>query len=180
LIYWFVASIPFVALALAWIWNKNIILKFVAAVSLIVLTLAGALDVWRVVTKQIDYGVFQTDAIQIAEQIKQKTAPNALFLNAPTYNTAIALSGRRSLMRYPGHLASHGINFAEREADLKHIYAGDAAAETALKKYNIEYILVGPEVENYLKQVNLTINPTFFQKFPVVAEAGRYKVYKVN
>jgi len=40
--------------------------------------------------------------------------------------------------------------------------------------------LVGPEVENYLKQVKLTLNPTFFQKFPVVAEAGQYKVYKVN
>ncbi len=180
LIYWFVASIPFVALALAWVWKKNSILKFVAVVCLVILTLAGALDVWRVVTKQIDYGVFQTDAIKIAEQIKQKTAPNALFLNAPTYNTAIALSGRRSLMRYPGHLASHGINFAEREADLKQIYTGGGAAETALKKYNIEYILVGPEVNNYLKEVRLTINPTFFQKFPVVAEAGQYKVYKVN
>jgi MFS family permease len=180
LIYWFVASIPFVALVLAWIWNKNIVFKFIAAACLIVLTLAGALDVWRVVTKQIDYGVFSTDAVKIAEQIKQKTAPNALFLNAPTYNTAIALSGRRSLMRYPGHLSSHGINYAEREADLKQIYTGGGTAEPALKKYNINYILIGPEVENYLKEVKLTINPTFFQKFPVAAEAGRYKVYKVN
>ena len=180
LIYWFVGSIPFVALALAWLWNKNTILKFVAIICLVILTLTGALDVSRVITRQIDYGVFGTDAIKIAEQIKQKTPPNALFLNAPTYNTAIALSGRRSLMRYPGHLASHGINFAEREADLKQIYTGGGAAETALKKYNIEYVLTGPEVDNYLKEVKLSFNPTFFQKFPVVAEAGQYKVYKVN
>ena len=180
LIYWFVGSIPFVALVLAWLWEKNNILKAVAAVCLVGLILAGALDVWRVVTRQIDYGVFTTDAIKIAEQIKQKTAPNALFLNAPTYNTAIVLSGRRSLMRYPGHLASYGINFAEREADLKHIYTGDGMADAALKKYNIEYVLIGPEVDNYLKAVSLPPNPTFFQKFPVVAEAGQYKVYKVN
>ncbi len=180
LIYWFVGSIPFAAFALAWLWDKNNILKAIAGVCLAVLILAGALDVWRVITRQIDYGVFGTDAIKIAEQIKQKTAPNALFLNAPTYNTALALSGRRSLMRYPGHLASHGINFAEREADLKHIYTGDAAAETALKKYNIEYVLTGPEVDNYLKEVSLPFNAAFFQKFPVVAEAGQYKVYKVN
>ena len=180
LIYWFVCSIPFVALVLAWLWEKNNILKAVAAVCLVGLILAGALDVWRVVTRQIDNGVFGTDAIKIAEQIKQKTAPNALFLNAPTYNTAIVLSGRRSLMRYSGHLASHGINFAEREADLKHIYTGDGMADASLKKYNIEYVLIGPEVDNYLKAVNLPLNPTFFQKFPVVAEAGQYKVYKVN
>lgn len=180
LIYWFVGSIPFVAFVLAWLWEKNKFLKPVAVICLVVLILAGALDVWRVVTRQIDYGVFGTDAVNIAEQIKQKTVPNALFLNAPTYNTALALSGRRSLMRYPGHLASHGINFAEREADLKHIYTGDGTADSALKKYNIEYILVGPEVENYLKEVRLSLNPTYLQKFPVVAEAGQYKVYKVN
>ncbi|MDQ3179401.1 MAG: hypothetical protein M3Q33_02655 [Acidobacteriota bacterium] len=180
LIYWFVGSIPFVAFVLVWIWNKNIFFKFVAAVCLLVLTLAGALDVWRVVTHQIDNGVFDLDAIKVAEQIKQKTAPNALFLNAPTYNTAVVLSGRRSLMRYLGHLSSHGINFTEREADLKRIYSGDAAAEAILKKYGIDYILVSPEEENYLKQISLSVNQPFFQKFPVVAESGRYKVYKVK
>ncbi|MCA1622186.1 MAG: hypothetical protein LC778_00005, partial [Acidobacteria bacterium] len=175
LIYWFVVSIPFVALALAWLWQKNLILKIVAVACFVVLTFAGALDVLRTVSAQINYKVFDKDAVKIAEQIKQKTAPNALFLNAPTYNSAVVLSGRRSLMRYVGHLSSYGIDYSERETDLKRIYAGDARARILLDKYQIEYVLISPEETS-----SLTVKENFFVKFPVVAEAGQYKVYKIK
>jgi len=180
LIYWFVGSLPFAAFALAWIYNQNIVLKFVAAGLLIILTAAGGVDVWRTVSGQINYKVFEMDAVAIANGIKYKTAPNALFLNAPTYNTAIVLSGRRSLLRYIGHLSSHGIDYAEREKDLQKIYQGAATADILLKKYDIEYVLISPEEHGYLTQNNLTLNEAYFQKFPVVAEIGAFRVYKVK
>ncbi len=175
LIYWFVGSIPFVALVLARLWEKDKILKIVAAGCLIILTLSGALDVWRVTSKQINYKVFDKDAVAVAEQIKQKTAPNALFLNAPTYNSAVVLSGRRSLMRYSGHLSSYGIDYGTRENEVKRIYAGDATAEILLRKYGIEYVLISPE-----EQSNLTVNEEFFRRFPVAAEVGQYRVYQIK
>ncbi len=174
LIYWFVGSVPFVALFLAELWNKDKILKTVAAVCLIVLTFSGALDVWRTITNQTNYNVFSKDSVAIAEQIKNKTAPKALFLNAPTYNSAVVLSGRRSLMRYSGHLSSYGIDYYEREADVKRIYAGDATAELLLKKYNVEYVIVSPE-----ERGNVSVNDAFFSRFPVIAEVGQHRVYKV-
>ncbi len=175
LIYWFIASIPFVALVLARFWEKNKITKIAAAALLIVLTFSGALDVWRTISKEINFKIFDKDAVAVSRQIKQKTAPNALFLNAPTFNTAIVLSGRRSLMRYGGHLASYGIDFGMRENELKRIYAGDATAEILLEKYNIEYVLISPE-----ETFNLAVNEEFFRQFPIVAEAGQYRVYKVK
>ena len=180
LIYWWVGSIPFVALALIWLWRKNDWLKAFAVGCFIVLTAAGALDVWRVASKQINYRVFDADAVKIAAQIKDKTAPNALFLNAPTYNTAVVLSGRRSLMRYIGHLSSHGIDYRERENDLKDIYAGEANADDLLRKYGVEYVLISPEESKYARENALTINERFFQKYPLVAEAGEYRVYQVK
>jgi hypothetical protein len=180
LVYWFVGSIPFVALVLAWIYNQGKIFRWFAALFLIVLTAAGAIDVWRVVTAQINYKVFEPDAIKIAEQIKQRTAPNALFLHAPTYNSAVVLSGRRSLMRYLGHLSSYGIDYAEREKDLQRIYEGAATADIFLKKYDIEYVLVSPEEYEYFSQNSLVPNAAFLQKFPVIAESGQYRVYKVK
>jgi hypothetical protein len=175
LIYWFVASIPFVAWILAWLWDKNIFLKFVAAACLTVLIFSGALDVSRVVSKAINYQVFDRDAIKIAEQIKQRTAPNSLFLNAPTFNSAIVLSGRRSLMRYVGHLSSYGIDYGERENDVKQIYAGGPATENLLNKYNIEYVLISPE-----ETWTLQLNEGFFRKYPLVAEYGQYRVYQIK
>ncbi len=180
LIYWLVGSIPFAAFALAWMWKKDAFFKFIAAGCLIGLTLAGAIDVWRQTSRAINYGVFSADAVNIAGQIKQKTAPDAIFLNAPMYNTAVVLSGRLSIMRYGGHLASHGIDFNEREADIKRIFQGEGTAEILLKKYDVEYVLISPEVLSYLRDNKLSLNEDFFNKFPVVAEAGDYKVYKVK
>jgi hypothetical protein len=151
-------------------------LKIVAVGCLIILTFAGALDVWRTISREIEYKIFDKDAVAVAEQIKLKTAPNALFLHAPTFNSAVVLSGRRSLMRYSGHLASYGIDYAERETDVRRIYAGDATSEIFLKKHGIEYVLISPEEKS-----NLTaVNEEFFRRFPVIAEAGQYRVYKID
>jgi hypothetical protein len=175
LIYWFVGSLPFAAFALVWLWRANVILKIVTAGCFAALIFAGALDVWRTVSGQINYKVFDADAVKIAEQIKLKTAPNALFLNAPTYNSAIVLSGRRSLMRYLGHLSSHGINYTERENELKRIYAGEATAPILLGKHEIEYVLISPE-----ERSSLAVSEDFFAKYPVTAESGQYRVYKIK
>jgi hypothetical protein len=104
LIYWFVGSLPFVAFILARMWQEKGVSKLIAAAFIVSLTLSGAIDVWRVASRAVNYQVFEADNLKIAEQIKQKTAPNAMFLNAPTYNTAVVLSGRRSMMRFTGHL----------------------------------------------------------------------------
>jgi hypothetical protein len=85
------------------------------------------------------------------------------------------LTGRQSLMRYTGHLFSHGINAYAREADVKRIYEGGGVSEILLRQYNIDYVLVSPEEKNTMKA-----NEEFFKKYPVVAEAGQYRVYKIK
>ena len=181
LIYWFVGSLPFVAILLARFWqSKNAFYKLFAAACFVSLTLAGALDVWRVCSRAINYQVFETDSVRLAEQIKQKTEPRAMFLNAPTYNSAVVLSGRRSFMRYIGHLSSYAIDYAPRENELKRIYEGSALTADLLKKYGIEYVVVSPEERSYYQTAGIELNEDYFRKFPVVAEVGQYRVYKIK
>jgi hypothetical protein len=175
LIYWFVGSLPFIAYSLSWLWQRRSYFAVISAACFLSVTLSGALDVWRTASGQIKTRVFDPDAVRIAEQIRSKTPANALFLNAATYNTAIALTGRESLMRYPGHLSSHGIDFSGREIDVKKMYAGGAAADQLLAKYNVDYVLVSQEETS-----SMSVNNDYFNKFPVVAEAGNAKVYKVR
>jgi uncharacterized membrane protein len=78
-------------------------------------------------------------------------------------------------MRYSGHLSSHGIDYTEREADVKRIYEGTATAEILLQKYDIGYVLISPE-----ERASLTVNEQYFQKYPVIAEKGQYKIYKIK
>jgi hypothetical protein len=175
LIYWFVGSIPIIAFSIAWLWQKKEYWwKAAAALCFGLLVVSGALDVWRTVSRQINMRVFDKDAVATAEQIKQKTPPNALFLNAPTYNSAVVLTGRRSLMRFPGHLWSHGIDYSERESDVKKMYAGGPTADELIRKYEIDYIILSPE-----ERGSVAPNEDYFRKFPVVARAGQDTVYKV-
>jgi hypothetical protein len=175
LIYWMVGSIPFVVFAIAWMWRQNALGKIGSIIAIFVLIASGGLDVWRTVSRQHNYRVFDPDGIKIGERLRFVTPPNSLFLNAPTYNTAIVLSGRQSLMRYPGHLDSHGIDYEERENDVKQMYRGGLTARHLFEKYGIEYVLISPE-----ERRSLPLNESFFASFPVVAESGEYKVYKVK
>ena len=181
LIYWFVGSIPFIAYMVAWLWEqRGSFWKGVAALCLVVLTFAGAVDVWRVASGQIKNGVFNTDSMKLAEQIKQKTPPGSLFLNGGIFNSTVVLSGRQSLMRYPGHLSSYGIDYGSRENDVKKMYQGGPDADRLLQQYNIDYVVTTPEEEYYMSQSNLKLNLDYFNKFPVIAEFGKYKLYKVK
>ena len=175
LIYWFVGSLPFVAAAVAWLWRRGGAFRIVAAACFAVLIFSGALDVWRTISGQNKIGVFDADAVKIANKIRGSVPANAMFLNAPTYNSAIALTGRQSLMRYPGHLASHGIDYSARERDVKTMYAGGPQAEELLTKYGIDYVLISPEERN-----TMGANQGFYGRFPLAAESGQYKLYKVR
>lgn len=175
LIYWFIGSIPFAAFAVAWLWGKGRVLKAFAVACFFVMTFSGILDVWRTASAQINIRVFDPDAVKIAEMIRTRTFPDALVLNAPTYNSPVVLTGRQSLMRYSGHLGSHGIDYAPREADLRTIYSGGPAAAELMKKYGVEYVLISPEERNSLR-----VNEAFFAKYPMIAEAGAYKFYKIE
>jgi hypothetical protein len=175
LIYWFVGSLPLVALLLAKLWERGKLLRVAAACALAILMFSGALDVWRAASGSESYQVAEPDAVKIAEDIKAVTEPHALFLNAPVFNSAVGLSGRRSLMRYSGHLASYGIDYTERETDVKKILTGTPTGETLMRKYNVEYVLIGPEERNDFKA-----REDIFTRFPVVAEEGAYRVYKIK
>ncbi len=175
LIYWFVGSLPFAAFAISWLWKKSTGLKFVAATCFVMLIFSGSLDVLRTITGTVKSRVFDGDAVKLANRVKGMVPPNALFLNAPTYNSAVVLTGRQSLMRYPGHLASHGIDYVQRESDVKMIYAGGPQAEELMKKYGIDYVLISPEERSSLRP-----NEMYFNRFPVLAEAGQYKIFKVR
>lgn len=176
LIYWFIASLPFMALVIARAWRRDAVYKSLAVCALLVLSLSGALDIWRVASKQIEFNLFDKDGVAIGRDIILRTPRDALFLNAQIHNPPVLLSGRRSLMRSPGHLFSYGIDATERDNDTKLIYSGSQKADALLAKYEIDYVMVGPQEKIVLKNVN----DAYFRKFTLIAERGEYKVYKVR
>ncbi len=174
LFYWWIASAPIVALFLARLWNGDIWNRVIAGCLFVVLTLAGALDVYALVSRQGEYEEFDRDGVTFAEMIKQQTPPKAMILHAPIHNTPIFLTGRRSLMGYPGHIWTHGIDSGPREADIKKIYEGAADAAALLAKYGVDYVVVDPQERSVMH-----VNDAFFNSYQEVLSVGEYHLYKV-
>jgi len=175
LFYWYVASAPLVALLLASWWKTPGKLRGASVVLLVSLTLAGALDLARVVSGGEANREFDPDGVAIARLIAERTDPQAVVLHAPTYNPPVFLTGRRSLLGYPGQAWSRGLAYLGRESDIHQIYAGSPQAAALLQKYQVAYVLVSPE-----ERTSLTVNDAFWNQFPVVAQSGDYRVYKVE
>src|SRR5215475_5483388 len=177
LVYWSLASAPFVAAALAYLFTQRlIIVRGLAAALLIGLTFSGALDVTRAISPAENVTVFGRAELEVAALLREKTPPRALILHAPIHNSVVALSGRQSVMGYPGHLWTHGINYAQREIDVKTIYQGGAQMIEPLSRLGIDYVIVGP-VERQQLQADDT---RFGNLYPLVIDHAGYRVYQVK
>jgi uncharacterized membrane protein len=141
----------------------------------VVLTLAGGLDVFALVTHQGEYQEFDRDGANFAEMIKQQTTTRATILHAPIHNTPVFLTGRRSLMGYPGHIWTHGLDFGPRETDIRKIYAGSPEATGLLAKYGVDYVVIDPQEHSVMP-----VNEAFFSRYREVAKTGEYHLYKIT
>jgi hypothetical protein len=175
LFYWWVASAPLVAILLARLWRKEPALKFLALVLFACITLAGALDVAAIVLRSNQYQVFDANGVGFAELVKAKTEPRALIIHAPVHNHPVFLTGRRSLMGYPGHIWTHGLDYTQRESEIRRIYAGGSDAPLLMQKYGVQYAVVGPHERDLM-----TVNEGFFSRFQMMGEVGGYRLYKIT
>lgn len=183
LFYWWIASAPLVALLLARLWEGKFWNRVLAVAFLIVLTLAGGLDVFAVVInqggyQQCSYGPcqeFDRAGVNFAEEVKRVTPPRAMILHAPIHNTPIFLTGRRSLMGYPGHIWTHGLAYGQRETEIRQIYAGAPNAPDLLAKYGVDYVALGPQERTEVKP-----NEAFFSNYQKVIQTGGYSLYKIK
>jgi hypothetical protein len=175
LFYWWIASAPIVALLLARLWESNRWNRLLAGTLFVVLTLAGGLDVFALVTHQGEYQEFDRDGVNFAEMIKQQTTPRATILHAPIHNTPVFLTGRRSLMGYPGHIWTHGLDFGPRETDIRKIYAGSPDATGLLAKYGVDYVVIDPQEHSVMP-----VDEAFFSRYREVAKTGEYHLYKIT
>jgi hypothetical protein len=118
--------------------------------------------------------MFSRDEAAAAAFVREKTAPRSLFLTAPSLHQPIlSLAGRSIVRGATAWLWSHGYPFAEREADVRAIYAGREDAVELLRYYGIDYVYLGPR-----ERVDLKANPDFFARtFPTVYRSGEITIY---
>jgi len=174
LIYWYLLSIPLVALLLARLAGRGWWGGLGAAMLTCGLLLAGGLDVWRVASGAQDHGIFDREGLAMAESIAAAVPPRLLVLHAPTHNSPVLLSGRRSLLGYPGHIWSQGLDAGRREEEIRLMYQAGPKGVALLAGHGVRYVLIGPA------EWSLGVNRPFFDRARRLAEHGAYALYDLQ
>jgi hypothetical protein len=172
LFYWYVASVPLVAFVLARLWQERVLRRWITGAVLVTLTLSGALDILRGITPATRFQEFTRDGISMAEMMRVVTPPRALVLHAPEWNSPVFLTGRRSLLGFPGWIWSRGLDTTQRDRDIHAIYSGAPDAAALLEKYHVDYVLLGPS-ERFLPA-----NQEFWNRCSRLAQIGDYQLLK--
>jgi hypothetical protein len=176
LVFAFLGVTPVLALLLARLWRApSAEARWAASALCLALVAAGGLDVIRVARGVQRQQIFTSEDVAFAAQIRAHTPPRARILNAPTYNHPLWLTGRRSLLGYPGHIFSHGLDAGDRENEIRRMYQGAPEAGSLLAKNAIDFVAVGPQERQLL-----IVNDDFLAKFPLVAQTGSHRLYRVD
>ncbi len=172
LYWWYIASTPLVALLLARWWQQRSRWRWLAPVAFLAMVLAGGLDVLRVVTNSTEQQEFTPEGIAMAKVISQQAAPRAVVLHAPTFDTPVFLTGRRSLLGFPGWMWSRGLDYSLRYNQVQSIYSGGLDANDLVRQYSVDYVLVGPAERSAFR-----VNEYFLSQYKKLAEIGPYRLY---
>jgi hypothetical protein len=174
LVYWYIASVPFVAILLSRFFRSHGIGRVLAVGLTLSLVAAGALDVVRILSGSVTRTVFDRNAIEFARLLAAETPPEAVIVRAPTSDHPALLAGRPSLLGYESRVRSHGLKSDERAAQLGCIYTGCPDAVRLLRRYSVQYVVVGPA-----ERENFAINEHFLQRLVFIGGAADYALYQV-
>jgi hypothetical protein len=149
----------------------------VASILLVVLGLSGALDLARASDYSVSAVQF-TDAggLQVADWVRGHTSPTAMFVVADEHNSPIpTLAGRRVMIGYPGWLWTYGLpDYVQKGADAQLILDGDSAAMDLVRRYGVDYVMIGPQ------EIPRGASRNYWdQHGTLVYDSGGYAVYKV-
>lgn len=170
-------SIP-AAAYLSKLWQKNIALRIVAVILFISMTASGFLDLWRLSRTEKHASLMWSNAeLALAEQFRGVSSATDRVLTADKHNHWVSTqAGRQILLGYKGWMWTYGINYGQTEHDMRKMFSGASDAERLLKKYDIDYVVIGPEeLRNY------RANERYFRShYKKILENTRYRIYSIK
>jgi hypothetical protein len=177
-VFWALLGSVVVGGVLAGMLRRSRVTAIAAVVFMVLLGLSGALDLHRASDFNASSVQF-TDAggIRVADWVRHNTSPDAVFAVAAEHNSPIpTLAGRRELIGYPGWLWTYGLaDYVQKTADDKRILDGDPTAMDLVRKYGIDYVMIGPQ------EVPLGASRAYWDAHgTLVYDDGEYAVYRVN
>lgn len=154
---------------------QNVALSIASFVMLFTLFASSTMTILREVKSE--YQVYTKSEAALAEQIKEATEPDSVILaNSYHWNLITPLTGRSIVTGTGTFLYYHGIQTAEREADVTEMYENPAQNKDLFDKYNVRYVLI-----SNAERGNYAIDYGFFEKnAEIVAQNESGVLYRLK
>ena len=151
----------------------------IAAVTMMVLFgLSSSLDLYRASSFNVSSVQFtDPEGLRVAGWVREHTSPTALFAVADEHNSPIStMTGRRVLIGYPGWLWTYGLpDWQTKGADNKLILGGDSSTPGLVRKYGVDYVMIGPQ------EIAHGASKAYWDDHGTrVYESGGYTVYRTS
>lgn len=120
----------------------------IAALAAVTFFLSAGLTLWREAVS--NYQLFSAEAVAVGEYVRDNTEEDATFLTGANHhlNPVASIGGRKIVCGPDLWLYYHGLNTAERKADIAAFYADPAGQQEVVEKYGVDYIVVGSYERN--------------------------------
>jgi hypothetical protein len=177
-IFWALLGSILVGGVLAGMLRRSRISVIAAVVMMVLLGLSGALDLYRASNFSVNAVQFtDADGLPVARWVREHTSPTATFVVADEHNSPIStLTGRRVLIGYPGWLWTYGLpDWQSKGADNKLILFGDYSAPDLVRKYGVDYVMIGPQ-----ETAHGASKAYWDEHGTRVYESGGYTVYRTS
>lgn len=173
-IYWYLSASLLIAHYLSkLLTHQKFRLSLFAILSLFLLTLSGGLDITRLLTSSnTRFEVYSPQAIKFSEFVKSNIPKKAVILAVDKFdNPAVALAGRKVVVGYHGWLWTYGLDYSQKEQDVRLMLAGQAD-ELLFKKYKITNVIFFNEQNEYIIDKDY-----FYKRYPLIYSQDDYEVF---
>ncbi|MBQ7850830.1 MAG: hypothetical protein IJ343_13980 [Clostridia bacterium] len=126
-----------------WHWLRGMRARTVIAVlAAATFFLSAGLTLWREAVS--NYQLFSAGAVEVGEYVRDYTDEDATFLTGANHhlNPIASIGGRKIVCGPDLWLYYHGLNTAERKAEISAFYRDPAGQQQVLEKYGVDYIAV--------------------------------------
>lgn len=164
---------------LAYLWRTNHRVLRVGAVVLTgMLVFSGGLELMRLVqSSRTTHRMWEQSKIDMASDLQKRLKPDETVLTDDDHlNWVSSLAGGQIVMGYRGWLWSYGIDYSQREKEIRLMYSGKPGTEALFSKYHVRYAVLSPSARSNFAANELL----FFMKYKIVLKDNDTRVYDVS
>lgn len=149
--------------------------RLLSCAFLLFASLSGLLTLGREALS--DYQLYGTAQVALAEYVEENLPPDAVFLTDTRHNNEIAsLTGRSIVCGADNFLYFHGLDTADRKADLKLMYEAPLEHGNLFEKYQVDYVVISS-----FERSNYAVDEESFQNhFTEVFSFGDTRMYAIT